>query len=82
MPKVNVEIEWDLPNELSWLNPDNVALALHAYCKNTHFKVRCLTSAAPDRDSRAAVCATCTLVSQEMCNESCFYYPPCGRGEK
>jgi len=39
MPKIVVGIEWDEPNEPFWLNPDNVAVALHAYCKNTHFNV-------------------------------------------
>ena len=40
MPKIAVEIEWDWPDESFWLNADNVALALHAYCKNTKFVVR------------------------------------------
>lgn len=40
MPKIVVEIEWDTPDEPSWLNADNVALALHAYCPNTKFQVR------------------------------------------
>jgi len=40
MPKIAVEIEWDWPNEPEWLNADNVALALHAHCKNTKFVVR------------------------------------------
>jgi len=39
MPKIVVGIEWDEPNEPFWLNPDNVAVALHAYCKNTRFNV-------------------------------------------
>lgn len=33
MPKIVVEIEWDWPDELHWLNADNVAEALHAFCK-------------------------------------------------
>ena len=40
MPKITVEIEWDWPDLPSWLNADNVALALHAHCKNTKFVVR------------------------------------------
>ena len=40
MPKIAVEIKWDWPDEPSWLNADNVAVALHAYCKNTKFVVR------------------------------------------
>ena len=39
MPKIVVVIEWDTPDDVNWLNPDNVALALHAYCENTHFTV-------------------------------------------
>lgn len=39
MPKIIVQIEWDMPNEPFWLNADNVAIALHSYCKNTKFKV-------------------------------------------
>lgn len=34
-----VQIEWDTPKDENWLCPDNIALALHAYCKNTKFKV-------------------------------------------
>lgn len=40
MPRVIVEIEWDVPDEPFWFNADSVSLALHAYCKNTKFKVR------------------------------------------
>lgn len=40
MPQITVTIEWDKPNEPFWLNPDNVCLALNAYCANTHFIVR------------------------------------------
>ena len=40
MPRITVEIEWDVPDEPFWLNPDNVALALGAYCRNTAFTVR------------------------------------------
>ena len=39
MPIRTYTIEWDNPNEKQWLAPDNVALALHAYCKNTRFVV-------------------------------------------
>jgi len=37
--KTIVKIEWDQPQDQNWLNPDNIALALHAYCRNTKFKV-------------------------------------------
>jgi len=39
MPGIIVRIEWDWPDEQHWLNPDSVALALHAYCENTRFSV-------------------------------------------
>ena len=39
MPTIDVHIEWDHPDDPFWLNADNVALTLHAYCKNTKFKV-------------------------------------------
>jgi hypothetical protein len=34
-----VEIEWDYPEEIFWLNPENIQTALAAYCPNTKFKV-------------------------------------------
>ena len=40
MPRIIVNIEWDVPDEPHWLNPDNVALALGAHCRNTAFEVR------------------------------------------
>jgi len=40
MPSISVTIEWDRPDEPFWLNADNVAVALHTYCKNTKFRVR------------------------------------------
>ena len=39
MPKIAVEIEYNTPDDPLWLNPDNVSLCLHAYCKNTKFSV-------------------------------------------
>ena len=39
MPRIAVVIEYDSPDDPMWLNPDNVALALSAYCKNTNFSV-------------------------------------------
>ena len=39
MPRIIVQIEWDTPVEPEWLNADNVAIALHSYCKNTKFRV-------------------------------------------
>ena len=39
MPKICVTIEYDQPDDPFWLNPDNVSVALHAYCKNTAFRV-------------------------------------------
>ena len=38
--KTIVEIEWDQPEEQAWLCAENISIALHAYCKNTKFKVR------------------------------------------
>ena len=40
MPKINVIIEWDTPEDSMWLNPDNIAVALHSYCTNTQFVVK------------------------------------------
>ncbi len=37
--KTNVTIEWDTPKEKHWLCPENIEIALSAYCKNTKFKV-------------------------------------------
>lgn len=42
MPSIIIKIKWDWPNDpcdKNWLNADNVAIALHAYCKNTKFIV-------------------------------------------
>jgi hypothetical protein len=39
MPKRIVVIEWDVPDEISWLNKYGIELALSSYCKNTKFKV-------------------------------------------
>ena len=39
MPEIVVKIEWDTPTNRMWLNPDNIAIALHAYCTNTRFVV-------------------------------------------
>ena len=49
MPRITVEIEWDAPDDPLWLNADNIAIALHAYCTNTRFKVRQPAPTAPDR---------------------------------
>jgi hypothetical protein len=38
MPRIIVEIEYDSPTDPMWLNPDNVAMALNSYCKNTRFR--------------------------------------------
>ena len=40
MPQIIVRIEWDKPEDEFWLNEDNIAIALHAYCKNTKFIVK------------------------------------------
>ena len=40
MPEITVKITWDKPKDTNWLNPDNVALALNAYCRNTKFEVK------------------------------------------
>ncbi len=39
MPSTIVQIEWDQPDDVNWLNRFNIELALSAYCKNTHFMV-------------------------------------------
>ena len=39
MQKIIVQIEWDNPDEVNWLNPGNVSTALRAYCPNTKFVV-------------------------------------------
>jgi len=39
MPSIKVEIKWDKPEEKPWLCPDNINVALSAYCKNTKFEV-------------------------------------------
>lgn len=43
MPKITVEIEWDWPDEPSWLNAGNIEIALASYCENTAFTVMELT---------------------------------------
>ena len=39
MPSKVVQIEWDQPDDVNWLNQFNIELALSAYCRNTHFTV-------------------------------------------
>lgn len=39
MPSKIVLISWDFPSDKNWLAEDNIALALHAYCPNTSFRV-------------------------------------------
>ena len=39
MPQKIVLIQWDTPEEEGWLAEDNIAIALHAYCPNTTFRV-------------------------------------------
>jgi len=39
MPQVVVVIKYDAPDDPLWLNPDNVAWCLHAYCPLTKFEV-------------------------------------------
>ncbi len=41
--EINVKIKWDTPGGKHWLNPDNIATALSAYCKNTTFEVSEIT---------------------------------------
>ncbi len=41
--EINVKIKWDTPDDKDWLNPDNIATALSAYCKNTNFEVSEIT---------------------------------------
>jgi len=40
MPRTKVEIKWDNPYDENWLCPENIKLALSAYCRNTHFDVK------------------------------------------
>jgi hypothetical protein len=51
MPRITVEIEWDWPEDSFWLNADNVAVALHAYCPNSGFVVREVTETAVLHDA-------------------------------
>jgi hypothetical protein len=37
--KTIVIIEWDEPKDAAWLCPENIKLALSAYCPNTKFEV-------------------------------------------
>lgn len=39
MPEVIVKIEWDQPDDISWLPPSNVELCLRNVCRNTNFRV-------------------------------------------
>lgn len=39
MPEISVKIIWNKPKDKDWLNQDNIALALSAYCPNTNFEV-------------------------------------------
>ena len=39
MGEIRVEIKWDSPKDKRWLNKDNIAIALSAYCPNTKFGV-------------------------------------------
>lgn len=39
MPCLTVKIVYDGPTDPYWMNEDNVAICLHAYCKNTKFEV-------------------------------------------
>ena len=39
MPRIDVRIEWDEPDDPHWLNPENLELALSEYCSNTLFTV-------------------------------------------
>lgn len=34
-----VKIKWDEPSDKNWLCPDNIKIALSAYCPNTNFEV-------------------------------------------
>ena len=39
MPSKLVLITWDMPDNKEWLAEDNIAIALHAYCPNTKFRI-------------------------------------------
>ena len=40
MPKIKVEIEWDVPNDERYVNPYNLELTLNANSRRTRFSVK------------------------------------------
>jgi len=66
--KIAVEIEWDWPinpADKHWLCADNIALALHSYCRNTKFVVHESTAdVAALRAKNAALKAECIRVCE------------------
>lgn len=51
--KTRVEIQWDEPKIKEWLCPDNISIALHAYCRNTKFTVRKVLTRDPQSEELA-----------------------------
>lgn len=58
-PEIMVRIAYDRPTDPYWLNPDNVALALAAYCPNTRFRVRWSPGGDPWSDIPPRSCLKC-----------------------
>jgi len=52
MPKIIVEIEYDQPDDPYWMNPDNLAICLNAYCGNSDFKVKWAENGDPWRKEK------------------------------
>ena len=75
MPKIDVSIEWDEPDEVFWLNADNVAIALHAHCPNTRFQVSALVCrhANKHRDGVLIVCDDCGGIQQPLPDHTNHY---------
>lgn len=68
MPKIKVEIEYDGPEDPYWLNPDNVAIALGAYCTNTRFEVKWAEGGDPWREG----------AGERFCDSQGWVSPPDG----
>ena len=64
MPHIIVDIEYDRPTDHFWLNPDNVATALHAYCKHTQFRVTWAQGGIPEEWADPAHAADIMVMHQ------------------
>lgn len=75
MPKRVVTIEWDDPDNENWLNDDNIAIALGAYCPNTRFAVSsakptsvvCSICGGPSDDYHGVTCGVCSQKILSSC---------------